>query len=78
MAVFKNARALRAAVLLCGMVWLGSAGPSVAGPAGIPYSRAHLTISSEPFGLYTTPVDSGGLLRKWLGVAHGRACSGSA
>jgi predicted transglutaminase-like cysteine proteinase len=70
MAVFKNARALRAAVLLCGMVWLGSAGPSVAGPAGIPYSRAHLDISDEPFGLYVQRVYSGGLLRKWLGVAH--------
>ena len=70
MAEFKNARAWRAVVLLCGMVWLGSAGPSVAGPAGIPYSRAHLDISNEPFGLYVQPVHSGGLLRKWLGVAH--------
>ena len=70
MAEFKNARAWRAVVLLCGIVWLGSAGPSVAGPAGIPYSRAHLDISNEPFGLYVQPVHSGGLLRKWLGVAH--------
>ena len=52
------------------MVWLGPAGISVAGPAGIPYSRAHLDISDEPFGLYVQPVYSGGLLRKWLGVAH--------
>ena len=70
MAVFKNGHALRAVVLLCGMVWLGSASPSVAGPAGIPYSRAHLNISDEPFGLYVQPIYSGGLLRKWLGVAH--------
>ncbi len=70
MAVFKNARALRAVILACGMVWLGSAGHSVAGPAGIPYSRAHLDISDEPFGLYVQRVYSGGLLRKWLGVAH--------
>jgi len=70
MAVFKNGHALRAVVLLCGMVWLGSAGPSVAGPAGIPYSRAHLGISDEPFGRYVEPVYSGGLLRKWRGVAH--------
>ena len=70
MAEFKNARGLRAVVLLCGMVWLGSAGPSVAGPAGIPFSRAPLDISDEPFGLYVQPVYSGGLLRKWLGVAH--------
>jgi len=70
MAVFKNGHALRAVVLLCGMVSLGSAGPSVAGPAGVPYSRAHLEISDEPFGPYVRPVSNGGLLRKWLGVAH--------
>ena len=70
MGFFRNARALRAAILACGMVWLGPAGISVAGPAGIPYSRAHLDISDEPFGLYVQPVYSGGLLRKWLGVAH--------
>jgi predicted transglutaminase-like cysteine proteinase len=70
MAVFKNGHALRAVVLLCGMVWFGSASPSVAGPAGIPYSRAHLEISDEPFGRYVQPVYSGGLLRKWLGIAH--------
>ena len=70
MAFFKNARALRAAILACGMVWLGPAGTSVAGPAGIPYGLFPTLNSDEPFGLYTTPVYSGGLLRKWLGVAH--------
>ncbi len=70
MAFFKNARALRAAILACGMVWLGPAGISVAGPAGIPYGRSSTLNSDEPFGLYTTPVYSGGLLSKWLGVAH--------
>jgi len=64
MAVFKNGHAWRAVVLLCGMVWLGSTSPSVAGPAGIPYSRAHLEISDEPFGRYVEPFHSGGLLRK--------------
>ena len=52
------------------MVWLGPAGISVAGPAGIPYGLSPTVNSDEPFGLYTTPVNSGGLLRKWLGVAH--------
>jgi predicted transglutaminase-like cysteine proteinase len=52
------------------MVWLGPAGISVAGPAGIPYGRSPTVTSDEPFGLYTTPVYSGGLRRKWLGVAH--------
>ena len=70
MALFKNARALRAVILACGMVWLGPAGISVAGPAGILYAPSPEIISDEPFGRYTTPVYSGGLLRKWLGVAH--------
>jgi predicted transglutaminase-like cysteine proteinase len=70
MGFFRNARALRAAMLACGMVWLGPAGISVAGPAGIPYGRSPTVTSDEPFGLYTTPVYSGGLRRKWLGVAH--------
>jgi predicted transglutaminase-like cysteine proteinase len=42
----------------------------VAGPAGIPYGRSLTVHSDEPFRLYTTPIYSGGLLRKWLGVAH--------
>ena len=70
MAFFKNARALRAAIFACGMVWLGPAGIAVAGPAGIPYGAFPTVKPDEPFGLYTTPVYSGGLLRKWLGVAH--------
>jgi hypothetical protein len=52
------------------MVWLGPAGIAVAGPAGIPYGLLPTHNSDEPFRLYTTPVYYGGLLRKWLGVAH--------
>ena len=70
MGFFRNARALRAAILACGVVWLEPAGISVAGPAGIPYGSSPRLNSDEPFGLYTTPVTSGGLLRKWLGVVH--------
>src|SRR2546430_2334387 len=70
MAFFKNARALRAVLLACGMVSLGPASISVAGPAGIPYGSSPKINSDEPFRLYTTPVYNGGLLRKWLGVAH--------
>jgi predicted transglutaminase-like cysteine proteinase len=70
MGLFRNARALRAAILAYGMVCLGPAGISVAGPAGIPYGHPPTLHSDEPFGLYTRPVYSGGLLSKWLGVAH--------
>jgi predicted transglutaminase-like cysteine proteinase len=70
MGFFSNARALRAAILACGMVWLGPAGISAAGPAGIPYGHPPALNSDEPFGLYTRPIYRGGLLSKWLGVAH--------
>jgi predicted transglutaminase-like cysteine proteinase len=70
MAFFTKARASRAVLLACGMVWFGPADTSVAGPAGIPYGSLPRLKSDEPFGLYTTPVYNGGLLRKWLGVAH--------
>ena len=32
--------------------------------------RKRRVITGEPFGLYATPVYSGGLRSKWLGVAH--------
>jgi predicted transglutaminase-like cysteine proteinase len=70
MAFFKNAPALRAAIVACGMGWLGAPGVSMAGPAGVNYGLSPKVNSDEPFGLYTTPVYSGGLLSKWLGVAH--------
>jgi predicted transglutaminase-like cysteine proteinase len=52
------------------MVWLGPAGIAVAGPAGLLYGLSPKINSDEPFGLSTRPVYNGGLLRKWLGVAH--------
>jgi predicted transglutaminase-like cysteine proteinase len=52
------------------MVWLGPATISVAGPAGIPFGASPTVNSGEPFGLNARPVYSGGLLSKWLGVAH--------
>jgi len=70
MGFFRNARTLRAIALACGMVWLGSVSISVAGPAGILYGSSPKINSDEPFRLYTRPVYSGGLLSKWLGVAH--------
>ena len=40
------------------------------GPGGHSLRLFTQVHSDEAFGLYTTPVISGGLLRKWLGVAH--------
>jgi predicted transglutaminase-like cysteine proteinase len=62
------ARALRAAILACGMIWFGSAENALAGPAGISYGMTLSFESAEPFGLTTSPVDRGSLRVKWLGV----------
>src|SRR5262249_26522022 len=70
MGFFKEAHALRAAILACGMIWFGSAGSSLAGPAGLPYGAQPNHDSGEPFGLHTGPVYAGSLRAKWLGVAH--------
>ena len=68
MRFFNCALALRAAILACGMIWFGPAEISLAGPAGISYGMTLSFASAEPFGLTTSPVDSGTLRAKWLGV----------
>jgi predicted transglutaminase-like cysteine proteinase len=68
MRVFNSAHAWRAVLLACGMAWFGSS--AVAEPLAIPASLKLTTDSGEPFGLFTTPIHSGGLRAKWLGVAH--------
>jgi len=62
------ARALRAAILACGLIWFCPAESSLAGPAGISYGMTLSFESAEPFGLTTSPVDGGTLRAKWLGV----------
>jgi hypothetical protein len=66
MGFFRSSHALRAVLLACGMVSLGPAGTSVAGPAGIPYGLSPKINSDEPFGLYTRPVTSGVCLTNGL------------
>jgi predicted transglutaminase-like cysteine proteinase len=64
-----HAHALRAVLLACGMAWFGAAGAS----AGTPELSGALELagpSAEPFGLSTSPISGGGLLAKWLAVAH--------
>jgi predicted transglutaminase-like cysteine proteinase len=68
MRLFHYAHALRAAILACGMIWFGPAGNALAGPAGISYGMTLSFASEEPFGLTTSPVESGMLRAKWLGV----------
>jgi predicted transglutaminase-like cysteine proteinase len=64
-----HAHALRAVLVACGMAWLG---PVAGASAGTPVLSAALELAPipEPFGFSTSPVSGGGLLAKWLGVAH--------
>jgi len=48
MGFFRNARELRAALLACGMVWLGPVDISVAGPAGHSFSAS--SVRTSPSG----------------------------
>jgi predicted transglutaminase-like cysteine proteinase len=68
MRLFTHARALRAALLACGMVWFGPV--ALAEPFADP-AKLKLSIDSgEPFGLIASPIHDGGLRAKWLGVAQ--------
>jgi predicted transglutaminase-like cysteine proteinase len=65
-----HARALRAAVLVCGLAWSIPATHAVAGTSEVTGSLQLSTGAAEPFGLSVTPVYFGGLLAKWQGVAR--------
>jgi predicted transglutaminase-like cysteine proteinase len=67
------ARALRAAILACGLGMsslglIGSAGGAAAASLQIAGALRHATESAEPFGLAATRIYFGGMLAKWLGV----------
>jgi len=67
------ARALRAAMLGCGLVLgslglIGWAGGAAAASLQIAGALGHATESAEPFGLAATRIYFGGILAKWLGV----------
>src|SRR6476646_5960026 len=60
-------RAWRAGIVACGLALYGSADlraetPELSAPAGL------IQRSAEPFGLAASPLQSGGLRDKWLGV----------
>jgi predicted transglutaminase-like cysteine proteinase len=57
--------AMRALIIMCGMVWFG---PVTAGTLLSPGAAVLIKKSIEPFGLATFIVSEGGLHDKWLGV----------
>jgi predicted transglutaminase-like cysteine proteinase len=68
MAVFGHPHALRAAVLACGIVWLGPATGLMAGTLDSSDSSDAIEKSAEPFGLFASTLSFGGLREKWLEV----------
>ena len=69
MGLFNRVRALRAALVVCGLAYFGSIG---AGHAAAPDFTGALGVvneSVEPFHLSTSPVLWGGLAAKWQSVA---------
>jgi predicted transglutaminase-like cysteine proteinase len=70
MGLFSHARALRAAMVACGLAYLGTVS---AGHAAAPEFTGALTTASEPaepFHLWASPVFWGGLVAKWQKVSH--------
>jgi len=67
MGLFNHARALRAAVVACGLACFGPVG---AGHAAAPEFKSAASEAAEPFHLRTSRVFWGGLAAKWQGVAH--------
>src|SRR5437762_11865389 len=67
MGLFGQSRVWRAVMLACGLAWLGP----VAGLKADTLNSSAPDIvakTAEPFGLTASPLESGGLLQKWLGV----------
>jgi predicted transglutaminase-like cysteine proteinase len=68
MAIFGHAHAWRAIILACGLVWFGPAADLSAGTLDSSGSSDLAGRSTEPFGLYTSPVSWGALREKWSDV----------
>ena len=67
MGFFVQSRALRALVLACGLASVGTAS-SLRAETLIFSATQTIEKSAEPFGLFVSPLASGGLREKWLGV----------
>jgi predicted transglutaminase-like cysteine proteinase len=65
-----HTRALRAAVLACGLFSSIPATHAIAGTSELTGSLELSSGGAEPFGLSVMPVYGGGLLAKWQGVAR--------
>jgi predicted transglutaminase-like cysteine proteinase len=67
MGISGHSRAWRAIILACGLAWLGPVAGLKADTLNLSAPDA-VSKTAEPFGLFASPLESGGLLQKWLGV----------
>ena len=70
MGLFNHARAWRAGLLVCGMAWFAFAPGATAEPLSAPAGLTLPFEPGEPFALAASPIQSGGVVTKWLGVTH--------
>jgi predicted transglutaminase-like cysteine proteinase len=70
MGLFNHARALRAALVACGLAYFGPVGPAHAAAPEFTGALAAASEPAEPFHLRTSRVFWGGLAAKWQSVAH--------
>jgi len=70
MGLFNHARALRAALVACGLAILGPVTAGHAAPMEYDRGLAAAAKPAEPFHLWASPVFRGGLVDKWQAVAR--------
>jgi predicted transglutaminase-like cysteine proteinase len=70
MGLFNHTRALRAALVVCGLAIFGPVTAGHAAPWQFDPALARAGGPTEPFHLFASPVFSGGLAAKWQSVAH--------
>jgi predicted transglutaminase-like cysteine proteinase len=63
-----HVHALRAAIFACGLAFIGPAASAGAANLQISGSLERATEPAEPFGLFATRIDWGGIVTKWLAV----------
>jgi predicted transglutaminase-like cysteine proteinase len=70
MGLFSHARALRAALVACGLAYLGTVSAGHAAAPEFTGATAAASEPAEPFHLWASPVFWGGLVAKWQKVSH--------
>jgi predicted transglutaminase-like cysteine proteinase len=70
MGLFNHARALRAALVACGLAYLGTVSAGHAAAPEFTGALGAVNEPIEPFHLWASPVSWGGLVAKWQGVTR--------